>query len=48
MWLENAKQVLISYIKVWYFQEEEKNKTHTGKCPQKVGDKGQGEPTARD
>lgn len=46
MWLENAKQVLISYRNVWYFQE--KKKTHTGKCPQKVGDKGGGSPTARD
>lgn len=39
MWLENAKQVLISYINVWYFQEK---KSHTGPCPQKVGDKGGG------
>lgn len=43
MWLENAKQVLISYINVWCFQEK---KPQTGKCPQKVGDKGG--PTARD
>lgn len=46
MWLENAKQVLISYINVWYFQEK---KSHTGPCPQKVGDKGGGwAPTVRD
>ena len=38
MWLENAKQIPISYISVQLFPRKKKNK-HTCLCPQKVRDK---------